>query len=101
MDYKNGRSKVLPFFLYVFLFLLKTPDWAILQKEVVLKLNDVSQYAAWLLIHGNTVNQFICVILWLIWYKLHNSPTLAVKEEIEAIGEYGIEKLLGLMHIMN
>jgi hypothetical protein len=36
--------------------------WGIPKKEYVLKLNDVSQYAAWVLIHGNAVNHFTAFI---------------------------------------
>ncbi|MBN1819244.1 MAG: DUF1338 domain-containing protein [Prolixibacteraceae bacterium] len=36
--------------------------WGIPRKETVLKLNDVSQYAAWVLLHGNAVNHFTAFI---------------------------------------
>ena len=36
--------------------------WSIPLKEDVLALNDVSQYAAWVLLHGNSVNHFTAFI---------------------------------------
>ena len=36
--------------------------WDIPYKEDVLKLNDVSQYGAWVLLHGNSVNHFTAFI---------------------------------------
>lgn len=36
--------------------------WNAPKKEYVLKLNDVSQYAAWVLLHGNSVNHFTAFI---------------------------------------
>jgi len=97
--------------------------WAIPQKDDVLKLNDVSQYAAWVLIHGNSVNHFTAFINYqevAEWpdlestckglaaagvpmkkniegetgSKLQQSATLAVKEEVEVIGDDGIEKII-------
>jgi len=32
--------------------------WNIPEKETVLKLNDISQYAAWVMLHGNAVSHF-------------------------------------------
>jgi hypothetical protein len=32
--------------------------WDIPEKETVLKLNDISQYAAWVMLHGNAVSHF-------------------------------------------
>ena len=97
--------------------------WGIPQKEDVLKLNDVSQYAAWVLIHGNSVNHFTAYINYqdvAEWpdlestckgleaagvpmkehiegkkgSKLRQSATLAVKEEVQVKGEYGVEKII-------
>ena len=97
--------------------------WGIPQKEDVLKLNDVSQYAAWVLIHGNSVNHFTAYINYqdvAEWpdlestckgleaagvpmkehiegkkeSKLQQSATLAVKEEVQVKGEYGVEKII-------
>jgi hypothetical protein len=96
--------------------------WAIPQKEDILKLNDVSQYAAWVLIHGNSVNHFTAFINYQNvkeWpdlestckgleeagvpmkeniegkkgSKLQQSSTLAVKEEVEVKGDDGVEKI--------
>jgi len=96
--------------------------WGIPQKEDVLKLNDVSQYAAWVLLHGNSVNHFTALINYqdvAQWpdlettckaleaagipmkeqiegkrgSKLRQSATKAVKEEVEVKGEYGVEKI--------
>ncbi|MBN2636494.1 MAG: DUF1338 domain-containing protein [Prolixibacteraceae bacterium] len=36
--------------------------WNIPDKNDVLKLNDVSQYAAWVLLHGNSVNHFAALV---------------------------------------
>lgn len=96
--------------------------WGIPQKEDVLKINDVSQYAAWVLLHGNSVNHFTAFINYqdvTEWpdlettckaleaagvpmkehiegekgSKLRQSATEAVKEEVDVKGEYGIEKI--------
>jgi hypothetical protein len=32
--------------------------WPVPEKETVLKLNDISQYAAWVMLHGNAVSHF-------------------------------------------
>lgn len=97
--------------------------WKIPQKDDILKLNDVSQYAAWVLIHGNAVNHFTASINhqnveeWpdlettckglekagvpmkeLIEgekdSKLQQSATQAVKEEVKVIGDDGVEKII-------
>lgn len=94
--------------------------WDIPRKEDVLKLNDVSQYAAWVLLHGNSVNHFTAFVNYqdvAEWpdlettckalaaagipmkdslegekgSKLQQSATLAVKEEVEVEGEDGLE----------
>lgn len=96
--------------------------WKIPNKNDVLKLNDVSQYAAWTLLHGNSVNHFTAFINFQNvpeWpdlestckglelagvpmkpdiegkkgSKLRQSATEAVKEEVEVIGEDGPEKI--------
>lgn len=96
--------------------------WAVPKKEDVLKLNDVSQYAAWVLLHGNSVNHFTAFINhqnveeWPDLQttcnglaaagvpmkeslegekgsKLQQSATQAVKEEVEVKGEDGKEKI--------
>ncbi|MCF6358289.1 MAG: DUF1338 domain-containing protein, partial [Draconibacterium sp.] len=96
--------------------------WGIPQKEDVIKINDVSQYAAWVLLHGNSVNHFTAFINHqnvAEWpdlettckgleaagvpmkehiegekgSKLQQSATEAVKEEVEVKDEYGIEKI--------
>ena len=96
--------------------------WDIPQKEDVLKINDVSQYAAWVLLHGNSVNHFTASINhqnvpeWPdlettckaleaagIPMKEHiegekgsilqQSATEAIKEGVEVKSEYGIEKI--------
>ncbi|WP_297098814.1 DUF1338 domain-containing protein [uncultured Draconibacterium sp.] len=96
--------------------------WNVPNKEDVLKLNDVSQYAAWVLLHGNAVNHFTAFVNYQNvseWpdlestckgmadagipmkealegekgSKLQQSATLAVKEEVEVKGEDGIEKM--------
>jgi hypothetical protein len=97
--------------------------WEIPRKEDVLKLNDVSQYAAWTLLHGNSVNHFTAYINHqnvAEWpdlettckgleqagipmkdslegekgSKLQQSATQAVKEYVEVLGDDGIEKIL-------
>ena len=96
--------------------------WGIPNKEDILKLNDVSQYAAWVLIHGNSVNHFTAFINYqnvAEWpdlestckglaeagvpmkekiegekgSKLQQSATLAVKEEVQVKGDDGVEKI--------
>lgn len=96
--------------------------WKIPHKEDVLKLNDVSQYAAWVLLHGNSVNHFTAFINYqevAEWpdlestckgleeagvpmkdriegekgSKLQQSATQAVKEEVKVKGEDGVEKI--------
>jgi hypothetical protein len=96
--------------------------WKIPKKENVLQLNDVSQYAAWVLLHGNSVNHFTAYINYqnvAEWpdleatckglalagvpmkdslegekgSKLQQSATQAVKEEVKVKGEDGIEKM--------
>ena len=96
--------------------------WKIPFKEDVLKINDVSQYAAWVLLHGNSVNHFTAYINFqnvTEWpdlettceglkkagvpmketmegkkgSKLQQSATLAVKEEVEVKSEDGVEKI--------
>ena len=96
--------------------------WKIPIKEEVLQLNDVSQYAAWTLLHGNSVNHFTAYINFQNvpeWpdieatsrglelegipmkqliegnkgSKLRQTATLAVKEEVDVIGEDGPEKI--------
>lgn len=97
--------------------------WGIPVKEDVLKLNDVSQYGAWVLLHGNSVSHFSTLINqqnvkeWpdLIstcnallnagipmkemiegkpGSKFQQSSTIAVKEEVKVKGENGIERLM-------
>ncbi|MCK5729939.1 MAG: DUF1338 domain-containing protein [Draconibacterium sp.] len=96
--------------------------WGIPQKDDVLKINDVSQYAAWVLLHGNSVNHFTAFINYQNvedWpdlettckglesagipmkehiegkkgSKLRQSATKAVKEGVEVKGEFGVEKI--------
>lgn len=96
--------------------------WGIPKKEDVLKLNDISQYAAWVLLHGNSVNHFTAYINYQQvgeWpnleitckgleeagvpmkdsleggegSKLRQSATHAVKEEVLVEGENGVEKI--------
>lgn len=96
--------------------------WKIPNKQDVLKLNDVSQYAAWTLLHGNSVNHFTAFINeqnvkeWpdlettckgLVnagipmkeniegqkGSKLQQSATQAVKMDVDVIGEDGPEKI--------
>lgn len=96
--------------------------WDIPDKDDVLKLNDVSQYGAWVLLHGNSVNHFTAFIneqdvkAWPDLEttckalesagvpmketiegekgsKLQQSSTQAVKEEVKVRGELGIEKI--------
>ena len=97
--------------------------WNIPLKEDVLKINDVSQYGAWVLLHGNSVNHFAALINsqdvkeWPDLEttinalakagmpvkdniegekdsKLRQTATLAVKEEVKVKGENGIEKII-------
>ncbi len=96
--------------------------WDIPKKDTVLQVNDVSQYAAWVLLHGNSVNHFTAFINYqdvAEWpdlattcqalaaagvpmkdslegakgSKLQQSATLAVKEEVPVKVEDGIEKI--------
>jgi len=96
--------------------------WMVPRKETVLKLNDISQYAAWVLLHGNSVNHFAASVneqngeAWpdlestarLLDSKgvpmkivnegdkgsiLQQTATLAVKEETEVLGENGPEEI--------
>jgi hypothetical protein len=96
--------------------------WKVPHKDDVLKINDVSQYAAWVLLHGNSINHFTAYINYQEvkeWpdlettcqalekagvpmkehieghkgSKLQQSATQAVKEEVEVKGEHGIEKM--------
>lgn len=96
--------------------------WKIPNKEDILKLNDISQYAAWVLIHGNSINHFTAFINYQNvdeWpdlettckglkdagipmketiegekgSKLQQSATLAVKEAVEVKTNEGIETM--------
>lgn len=96
--------------------------WEMPFKDDVIKLSDVSQYGAWVLLHGNSVNHFTAFINFQNvpeWpdlettckglldagvpmkdniegapgSKLRQSATQAVREEIEVRGGEGIEKL--------
>ena len=96
--------------------------WAPALKEDVIKLCDVSQYGAWVLLHGNSVNHFTAFINYqdvpewpdlestckgleaagiplkeniegIKGSKLRQSATKAVKELVEVRGEDGIEKI--------
>ncbi len=96
--------------------------WIAPSKETVLKINDVSQYASWVLLHGNSVNHFAAYTNFQQvkeWpdlettsrylanagipmkqsiegkpgNKLRQTATLAVKEEAEVQGDDGIEKI--------
>ena len=97
--------------------------WQVPRKGDVLKLNDVSQYAAWTLLHGNSVNHFTAFINhqgvreWpdlestckgleqagipmkdsiegAKGSKLQQSATQAVKEEVDVFGNNGPEKIM-------
>jgi 2-oxoadipate dioxygenase/decarboxylase len=97
--------------------------WNIPLKEDVLKINDISQYGAWVLLHRNSVNHFAAFVNYQDvkeWpdlettsnalasagvpmkneiegepgSKLRQSATLAVKEEVNVKGEIGFEKML-------
>ncbi|MFW5755840.1 MAG: DUF1338 domain-containing protein [Tangfeifania sp.] len=96
--------------------------WQIPCRETVLKLNDISQYAAWVLLHGNSVNHFAASVneqnvealpdlestVRLLESQgipmkevtegakgsmLQQTATLAVKEETEVAGENGPEEI--------
>lgn len=96
--------------------------WKIPAKDTILKLNDISQYAAWVLLHGNSVNHFAAFIneqqvkewpdlestcegLKIAGIpmkaeiegekgsKLQQSATVAVKEDAEVKTPTGIEKI--------
>ena len=96
--------------------------WGIPLKEDVIKLSDISQYGAWVLLHGNSVNHFTAFINFqdvqewpdlettckaleaagvpmkeniegITGSKLRQSATKAVKEAVEVRGEDGIEKM--------
>jgi hypothetical protein len=97
--------------------------WNIPLKDDVLKINDVSQYGAWVLLHGNSVNHFAAFINYQDvkeWpdlettsnalvaegvpmnetiegekgSKLQQTATHAVKEEVKVKGEDGIEEII-------
>jgi len=97
--------------------------WNIPLKDDVLKINDVSQYGAWVLLHGNSVNHFAgfvnfqdvtewpdlettCEALAAAGVpmkdeieggkgsKLRQSASLAVKEETKVKSENGFEKMI-------
>ena len=97
--------------------------WNIPLKDDVLKINDVSQYGAWVLLHGNSVNHFAAFINYQDvkeWPdlettgnalaeagvpmkehiegesggKLQQTATLAVKDEVKVKGETGIEQMI-------
>lgn len=97
--------------------------WNIPLKDDVLKINDVSQYGAWVLLHGNSVNHFAVFINYQDvkeWpdlettsnalategipmnekieggkgSKLQQTATHAVKEEVKVKGENGIEQMI-------
>lgn len=97
--------------------------WNIPLKENVLKINDISQYGAWVLLHGNSVNHFAAFVNYQgvkEWpdlettvnalaaagvpmkvdiegepgSKLRQSATLAIKEEVNVKGESGFEKII-------
>lgn len=97
--------------------------WKIPNKEDVLKINDVSQYGAWVLLHGNSVSHFAalinrqnvkewpdlettCKVLAEAGIPMKNtiegeknskllqSSTHAVKEEVQVRGENGIEQIM-------
>ncbi len=97
--------------------------WDIPDKDDVLKLNDVSQYGAWVLLHGNSVNHFTAYINHQNvkeWpdleitckalteagvpmkdaiegekgSKLQQSSTQAVKESVKVRSEKGIEQMM-------
>jgi hypothetical protein len=97
--------------------------WNIPVKDDVLKLNDISQFGAWVLIHGNAVNHFAVLINgqnvkeWPdlettvnalaaagvsmkeniegeAGSKLRQTATLATKEEADVKGEFGFEKII-------
>lgn len=97
--------------------------WNIPKKEEVLKINDISQFGAWVLLHGNSVNHFAVLInnqKIKEWpdldatcsalaaegipmkdniegepgSKLRQSATLAVKEELTVKGEINFEKII-------
>lgn len=96
--------------------------WRAPRKDDVIKINDVSQYAAWTLLHGNSVNHFTAFINYQDvkdWpdlestcaglaaagvpmkdsiegakgSKLQQSATQAVKEDVEVMGEEEAETI--------
>ena len=96
--------------------------WRAPRKDDVIKINDVSQYAAWTLLHGNSVNHFTAFINYRDvkdWpdlestcaglaaagvpmkdsiegakgSKLQQSATQAVKEDVEVMGEEEAETI--------
>jgi hypothetical protein len=96
--------------------------WSAPLKETVLKLNDISHYAAWVLLHGNSVSHFSALINYQDvedWpdlettcrglrdfgipmkntiegekgSELRQSATNAVKEEAEVIGDDSVESI--------
>jgi len=97
--------------------------WNIPLKEDVLKLNDISQYGAWVLLHGNSVNHIAALVNFQEvqeWPdletiskslaeagatkkehiegesggKLQQTATLAIKDEVKVKGEAGIENMM-------
>ncbi len=96
--------------------------WNAPSREALLKINDLSQYAAWVLLHGNSVNHFTAFINYQDvkeWPdlestckalakagipmkekiegknggKLQQSATFAVKEDTDVKGDDGVEKI--------
>lgn len=97
--------------------------WNIPLKEDVLKLNDISQYGAWVLLHGNSASHFAVLVNYQEvreWPdlettsnalagagvpmeghiegekggRLQQAATLAAKKEVKAKGETGIENMM-------
>ncbi|HPE75683.1 MAG TPA: DUF1338 family protein [Draconibacterium sp.] len=97
--------------------------WNIPLKDEVLKMNDISQFGAWVLIHGNSVNHFAASVNnqdvkeWANFEttvdalvsagipvkkvfegdygsKLRQTTTPATKEEVDVKGENGFEKMV-------
>lgn len=109
-------------FLLDDLFRYFSRPWEVPPREEVLKLNDISQYGAWVLLHGNSVNHFTALIneqAVAEWpdmeatvaalkangvpmkdaiegergSPLRQTATLAVKEDVDVRGENGTETL--------
>jgi len=62
-----------------------TRPWGMVRKDTVLKINEVSQYAAWTLLHGNSVNHFAASVN---QHQIQDWPDL--ESTLAALGHAGV-----------